>query len=611
MNKPNNLHKGMAILISGSTVFFGFLVASILVFQVIYSNRVYPGLSISGVDISGLSDRELEPFIRNTFDYADEGEVTLIDGDNTWTFSPNDFGLFVNTLGSSKFALQIGREGSLFNRLSAQFTLWQNGMDIPIMLVFDEPSAQQTLTIIENALNQPAVEATLSFDGTTVLSTQGQVGRIVDIPSLLILFQEHFNLISDATFEIPIVESLPLVIDASQEKILLEALLAQPLTLKIESPVEGDPGPWEITPEALAPMINNQTVLADDQYKIEFRIDPSSLIEVLTPISPGLVKQAKDAKYSFNDDTELLEVIQPAVIGRELLIIESIQSINQKILLGEQNINLVFNLTLPELTDDLTGEDLGITELVSSQTTYFYGSSTGRIQNIQTSAAEFHGLMIAPGATFSMVEQLGDISLDTGYAEALIIYGNRTIKGVGGGVCQVSTTLFRTVFFGGFPVEKRYSHSYRVYYYELARYGGVNPKMAGLDATVYTPLVDFQFVNDTPYWLLMETYVYPGNKSITWKFYSTSDGRSVDWETTGLKNLVDSPEPIYEENPDLEKGEIDQVDWAVKGADVTVSRTVNIDGTVYFADSFTTHYSPWGDVFQYGPGTEDIPEKND
>jgi vancomycin resistance protein YoaR len=203
-----------------------------------------------------------------------------------------------------------------------------------------------------------------------------------------------------------------------------------------------------------------------------------------------------------------------------------------------------------------------------------------------------------------MAEILGDVSLDNGYAEALIIFGNRTIKGVGGGVCQVSTTLFRTVFFGGFPVVERHSHAYRVGYYEQTASGNVNPNLAGLDATVYVPVVDFKFVNDTPNWLLMETYVNANARRLTWKFYSTSDGRSVDWDTTGLKNIVEPPKPLYQENPDLKKGVIEQVDWEAEGADVTVYRTVKRNGEVYFEDDFSTHYMPWRAVYEYGPGTK-------
>jgi vancomycin resistance protein YoaR len=122
--------------------------------------------------------------------------------------------------------------------------------------------------------------------------------------------------------------------------------------------------------------------------------------------------------------------------------------------------------------------------------------------------------------------------------------------------------------------------------------------------------VDFKFRNDTDHWLLMETYVVPSASSITWKFYSTKDGRSVDWETTGPVNIVPPKETEYVENPELAEGEIKQVDWAVEGADVTVNRTVLRNGAVYFQDSFSTHYEPWADVFEYGPGTE-LPDEED
>jgi vancomycin resistance protein YoaR len=116
--------------------------------------------------------------------------------------------------------------------------------------------------------------------------------------------------------------------------------------------------------------------------------------------------------------------------------------------------------------------------------------------------------------------------------------------------------------------------------------------------------VDFKFKNDTPYWLLMETYVNPAASTLTWKFYSTSDGRRVEWDTTGPINVVDPPPPLYRENPDLAQGEIKQVDWEAQGADVIVTRTVYRNGEVYLQDTFKTHYRPWQAVYEYGPGTE-------
>jgi vancomycin resistance protein YoaR len=255
--------------------------------------------------------------------------------------------------------------------------------------------------------------------------------------------------------------------------------------------------------------------------------------------------------------------------------------------------------------DDATGAELGITELVYAYTSYFRGSSSDRVQNIKTASASFHGLLIPPGGILSMSNELGDISLDNGYAEALIILGGQTITGVGGGVCQVSTTLFRTVYFAGYPILERYAHAYRVGYYEQTS-GGRDQNLAGLDATVFVPLVDFKFKNDTPYWLLMETYVN-SNQSLTWKFYSTKDGRVVNHTTTGPTNTIEAPDPLYRENPELEKGKIEQVDWEAEGATVVVKRTVTRGGVVLYNDTFTTVYQPWRAIYEYGPGTEGMP----
>jgi len=203
-----------------------------------------------------------------------------------------------------------------------------------------------------------------------------------------------------------------------------------------------------------------------------------------------------------------------------------------------------------------------------------------------------------------MAEVMREISLDNGYAEALIIFNDRTIEGVGGGVCQVSTTLFRVAFFAGFPILERHPHAYRVSYYEKISGNKRDANLAGLDASVYVPLVDLKFSNDTPYWLLMETYINRSASRITWKFYSTSDGRYVDLQTSGPVNIIQPKKPCYQVNHDLEPNEIVQVEWEAEGADVRVGRTVYINGEKYFEDTFFTHYEPWRAVYEYGPGSE-------
>jgi hypothetical protein len=102
----------------------------------------------------------------------------------------------------------------------------------------------------------------------------------------------------------------------------------------------------------------------------------------------------------------------------------------------------------------------------------------------------------------------------------------------------------------------------------------------------------------------METYVNTQASTLTWKFYSTSDGRKVTWDTSGPTNIVKPPDPVYRENSALPKGKINHIDYAVEGADVSVTRTVTRGGQVIAKDVVRTHYVPWPDQYEYGPGTE-------
>jgi vancomycin resistance protein YoaR len=206
---------------------------------------------------------------------------------------------------------------------------------------------------------------------------------------------------------------------------------------------------------------------------------------------------------------------------------------------------------------------------------------------------------VAPGEEFSFNKYLGSISEADGYEQGLIIIGGRTIKGIGGGVCQVSTTLYQTAFWAGFPIEERYPHGYMLGYYN----DGEGP---GMDATVFSPVVDLKFINNTPYHLLIENYYSEENQALTFKFYSTSLGRQVFKEELPWENVVPAPtDDVWEYDPDLPEGEAIQIDWATDGADVTIHRTVlNANGDVLIDRDIVSNYIPYPNVYHYGPGVE-------
>jgi vancomycin resistance protein YoaR len=431
------------------------------------------------------------------------------------------------------------------------------------------------------------------------------MGRLLSLDATLIYLGAQLQSFRDGEVPLVIQEAAPKLLDVSSQADAARRILSQPLTIIVPNAGEGGPGPWIYDIPVIANMLKVNMVENNGKAELQVGLDLAALRLSLNELKVYVDRQPANARFIFNDDTGQIEPISASALGRVMDVEASITAINDALLRGEHTVPLVVMERQPSVADTAIGADLGITQEIASHTTYFYGSSSERIQNIVAATEQFHGLLVAPGETFSMGNALGDVSLENGFAEALIIYGGRTIKGVGGGVCQVSTTLFRTVFFSGFPIVERYSHAYRVSYYEKTRSGDVDPQLAGLDATVYFPLVDFKFVNDTPYWMLMETYVNVSARTLTWKLYSTSDGRSVTWETTGPLNVVPPPSPVFEENSELSTDQIRQIDYPAQGADVDVTRTVWRNGQIYFSDRFQTHYQPWAAVCEYGPGTED------
>ncbi len=192
-----------------------------------------------------------------------------------------------------------------------------------------------------------------------------------------------------------------------------------------------------------------------------------------------------------------------------------------------------------------------------------------------------------------MNDSVGPIDYQHGFQSAYIIKGGRTVLGEGGGVCQTSTTLFRAVLNSGLPVISRYPHAYRVGYYE-------QDLPVGFDAAVFQPSWDFKFKNDTKAYILVQAYANIEENSLTFKLYGTPDGRKVEISEPIVSGQTPPPAPVYEDDPTLPKGVVQQVDYAVWGATSIFTRTVKRGDEVLYNDTFTSKYQPWRAVFKVG-----------
>ncbi len=334
----------------------------------------------------------------------------------------------------------------------------------------------------------------------------------------------------------------------------------------------------------------------DGTAGLAVQLDGERVTARLKEIAAAVDRPAREAAVDFDVATKQVKVLTPSQIGQTLDVSAGRTLISNTVpgwLPGgaaSREIALPITLIQPKIDSSRVGE-LGIRELVSEGTTYFAGSSRERVQNIVAAASKFRNVLVPPGAEFSFNEHVGEINAANGFVDSLIIWGDRTAVGIGGGVCQVSTTAFRAAFFGGFPITERWAHGYVVSWYGEA----------GLDATIYTPDVDLRFRNDSGYHLLIKAEVDTGRGRITFSFYGTRPNRTVEMDKPVISNTRPPEKPLYQEDKTLAAGTIQQVDWARNGMDVVVKRRIrNGDGSVR-EDEFVSKYQPWRAVYLYGP----------
>jgi vancomycin resistance protein YoaR len=573
-------------------------------YQLLFSERVFPGIWMAGVDLSSLTPEEAAAALNQHLTYPSKGRIVFRDGDRVWVATPAELGMDFEAGTSVQRAYGIGRQGDLLTNMASQLNAWQGGLQLAPVIIFDARVAYRFLQNIAAQMDRPVIEADLHLNGMDVVYTPGQIGRLLNVDKTLAALYTQLKTFKDGEITITIEEQAPIIVEATSQAESLRRVLSAPLTIHIADPQTGDPGPWTIDTPLLAGMLTVGRVKTDTDWKYQVTVDPHAIEEFLGQIAPKVNQSSTNARFNFDNETDQLILVQHAVTGRTMDVAATRDTVIQKIFQGEHDIPLVLTMEKPQVGDNATAASLGITGLVYFHKSYFRGSSAARLQNINAASSRFDGLLIPPNTTFSMGDAIGDISLDNGYAEALIIYNGQTITGVGGGVCQVSTTLFRTAFYGGYPIVERHEHAYRVYYYEQTAIS-TNPNLAGLDATVYFPLVDMKFTNDRPYWLLMWTIFNPRDYSLTWYFYTGDDGRQVDVQNLGLRNVIPAPDPLFVENPDLPEGSCKQTDYPGDGADITVTRSVTLNGQRLKlpGDNIKTHYEPWQAVYQYGPGT--------
>lgn len=328
-----------------------------------------------------------------------------------------------------------------------------------------------------------------------------------------------------------------------------------------------------------------------------YHYSDSKVITTLSPIIEKLRAEPIDSLFTFQNGR--VTVFKPSRDGQEVDLEELKSQMSSKFLtvvssLKPQTLTIEIPIKVlkPKITTD-KANNLGIKELLASGTSLFQHSIPSRIFNVTLASTRLNGILVAPNDVFSFGKALGDISAFTGYQQAYVIQNGKTVLGDGGGVCQVSTTLFRAILNAGLPVAERHAHAYRVGYYE-------QDSPPGLDATVYVPSVDLKFKNDTGNYILIQTSIDPNVLRLTFELYGSKDGREVSITTPVVTNQTPAPPDVFQDDPTLPKGQVKQVDFAAAGANVYFTRQVTKNGKVIISDRFDSNFRPWQAVYLRG-----------
>jgi vancomycin resistance protein YoaR len=340
-----------------------------------------------------------------------------------------------------------------------------------------------------------------------------------------------------------------------------------------------------------------QAYVAGINLSPAYHYKEDKLNKLLSPIQKQIDVKPVDALFNFEDGrvkTFKLSSDGKTVAMDELKqeIIRNLSSTNTTPVAQKITIEIPVKITKPKITTEKIN-NMGIKELIGQGTSLFYHSIPNRIYNLTLASSKLNGVLIAPGETFSTTKTIGDISAATGYKQAYVIASGKTVLGDGGGVCQVSTTLFRAALNAGLPIVERNPHAYRVSYYE-------EDSGPGIDAAIYYPTVDLKFKNDTGHYILIQTYVDPVNQQLTYNLYGTSDNRQTVISQPVILSQSPAPEALYQDDPTLPKGEVKQVDFAASGASVYFTRTVTRDGKQIISDKFVSNYRPWQAIYLRG-----------
>lgn len=599
-NQPKNYLALWLILFSGATLLSLGLIILILIINSL--RGIFPDQTfISNVDVSLLNKEQALTKIEETFQVQPDFEIKITSNGQDFSTKSGSINFNYKTAESVNEAFVTSHEPLNIMKPIALTKFLFEKHQYPLQRSFDVETLNQFIDQISEKVDlvghAPYAELGNINSLKSLKIDEGKIGFEIDRAELLNQLSQKLNEKND------------------QE---VTSLIAEPKqTHKVLSEIE-----FEEAEKLAAKYINTSLNFSSPNYKdIKLEINPIQLTsllafptginqeklnEIVNSLASKVDRPSRDAifnyeklsngKYKVNDFQPHLDGLG---LNKEDLINKITNTINEIATASDENIseNYTNEVVLQTVQPTLTLEklnDLGIKELIGFGDSRYDHSIPNRIWNVALTAQKIDLTLIAPGEEFSFNKNLGEVSKRTGYRSAYVISGGKTVLGDGGGVCQVSTTVFRAALNAGLNITKRKAHSYRVSYYEL------NQK-PGIDATVYSGDVDLRFINDTPGYILIKTESDSENLYMDVEFYGTSDGRTAEILNHKTWDLRSAPPAAYYPSTEIPAGTTKQIDWSVSGIKASFDYVVkDKNGEIIREENFYSNYVPWSAKYLQG-----------
>lgn len=573
---------------------------SLFALRMVYANEIYPGIHIGGVDVAGMSRTEATAVLQAKADEITSQRAYFNGFDQHWAPTLAELGVTADITESIDQAMAIGREDSSRTRLGSAISSLSGSHNLPLVLSVDPAVLEQWGTSVDKQIDLIPHNAALAvIDGQVDVTTESN-GTIVDRSAIETSLHQSLQTMQAPNETLPTVDKLP-----SVHVVDLQSAQAT-ITTALHSPIQVTYGTqsWSIDPAEFGQFISTAIDPAKSgAAAVSVVIDKDGLASWLQDRFSGSVDADPiNAKVAW--DGSKLKAIEPSANGAKIRPQSMADRVAASFLGDHESVEVPVTILKPEV-DGSNLDALGITTKLGVGSSNFDGSDDARATNIEVGAQLLNGTLIPPHGVFSFNHSIGEIGPDLGFVEGQVIDGEKIGRDYGGGICQVSTTVFRAAFFSGLPIVEGWPHRWRLGFYEL---DGWTP---GLDASILQPEGDpfgggdLRFQNPSDSWMLVESYVdYPRVFVIV---YGADLGYTVNISDPIFGATYDPLPPSERVDPELPAGTIQQTEWAAPGLDINYLRTVtDRNGNTVLSDNWATSFYARGNVYSVSPDMQGL-----